>query len=181
MERPQGVRRRDGFQLLFCGNLSFSDRAKAYQSSLHNLFYCQRTGLNLFLQHIVPPEAPQRNKFLHYLKNMVLLQEKGEINSSASGDMWESNAQIVKPPYQLTDLLWIFVALDRSFVRKNAARSYLRQRLFSTIPLLLNWLSFLYYFTDLPYTLYYLSYGLYLFYCFCFLEARAWNFMAPTR
>jgi len=52
--------------------------------TMHNLFYCQRTGLNLFLQHIVPPEAPQRNKFLHYLKNMVLLQEKGEINSSAS-------------------------------------------------------------------------------------------------
>jgi len=103
--------------------------------TMHNLFYCQRTGLNLFLQHIVPPEAPQRNKFLHYLKNMVLLQEKGEINSSASS--YRRYVGEVVPLF-----------------KKSCEKLPPRQRLFSTIPLLLNWLSFLYYFTDLPYTLY---------------------------
>jgi hypothetical protein len=102
---------------------------------MHNLFYCQRTGLNLFLQHIVPPQAPQRNKFLHYLKNMVLLQEKGEINSCASS--YRRYVGEIVPLFE-----------------KSCEKLSPRLRLFSTIPLLLNWLSFLYYFTDLPYALY---------------------------
>jgi len=103
--------------------------------TMHNLFYCQRTGLNLFLQHIVPPQAPQRNKFLHYLKNMVLLQEKGEINSCASS--YRRYVGEIVPLFE-----------------KSCEKLSPRLRLFSTIPLLLNWLSFLYYFTDLPYALY---------------------------
>jgi len=56
---------------------------------------------------------------------------------------------------QLTYLLFLFVCVRIvPLFEKSCEKLSPRLRLFSTIPLLLNWLSFLYYFTDLPYALY---------------------------
>jgi len=107
MERPQGVRRRDAFQLLFCGNLSFSERAKAYQSSFGGSIESAKEKVRFGVNHGRP--------FAPTIAHSIRIVQKKPLSSSQEPSKKRKSLQQARRRKQLRKLRTQFETATTTF------------------------------------------------------------------
>jgi len=107
MERPQGVRRRDAFQLLFCGNLSFSDRAKAYQSCFGGSLESAKAKVRFGVNHGRP--------FPPTVAHSIRIVQKKPLSSSQEPSKKRKSVQQARRRKQLRKLRTQFETATTTF------------------------------------------------------------------